>query len=68
MDTTVDDLSKESVRIAFENLPLGREEGRTVVFFIVDMNVEQLTKIGNLLDEGQAEERSLAPSLSLRMW
>ncbi|KAL7940633.1 hypothetical protein V8C42DRAFT_362150 [Trichoderma barbatum] len=53
VDTTVGDLSKESVRDSFREPSFRKEEGRTVVFFIVDMNVEQLTKIGNLLDEGK---------------
>jgi NADPH:quinone reductase-like Zn-dependent oxidoreductase len=50
---TFGDLSKESVRDTFRKPTFHKEEGRTVVFFIVDMNVEQLTKIGNLLDEGK---------------
>lgn len=53
VDTTVGDLSKESVRDTFREPAFRKEEGKTVVFFIVDMNVEQLTKIGNLLDEGK---------------
>jgi NADPH:quinone reductase-like Zn-dependent oxidoreductase len=39
VDTTAGDLSKEA--------------GRRVVFFIVDMNAEQLAKIGDLIDEGK---------------
>ncbi|EHK17640.1 uncharacterized protein TRIVIDRAFT_42730 [Trichoderma virens Gv29-8] len=53
VDTTVGDLSKESVRDSFREPFFRKEEGRTVVFFIVDMNVEQLTKICNLLEEGK---------------
>ncbi|RFU73499.1 zinc-binding dehydrogenase domain-containing [Trichoderma arundinaceum] len=53
VDTTVGDLSKESVRDSFREPFFRKEDGRTVVFFIVDINVEQLTKIGNLLDEGK---------------
>ncbi|PTB34727.1 hypothetical protein M441DRAFT_180682 [Trichoderma asperellum CBS 433.97] len=53
VDTTVGDLSKESVRDRFREPFFRKEEGRTVVFFIVDMNIQQLTEIGNLLDEGK---------------
>ncbi|KAM0477624.1 hypothetical protein ACHAPX_005938 [Trichoderma viride] len=53
VDTTVGDLSRESVRDSFREPFFRKEEGRTVVFFIVDMNVQQLTEIGNLLDEGK---------------
>ncbi|KAI5461853.1 hypothetical protein BGZ63DRAFT_386742 [Mariannaea sp. PMI_226] len=53
VDTTVGDLTKESVRDSFRKPGFRKQDGRTVVFFIVDMNVEQLTKIGDLLDEGK---------------
>lgn len=53
MDITVGDLSKESIRDTFQELAFRKEEGKTVVFFIVNINVKQLTKISNLLDEGK---------------
>jgi NADPH:quinone reductase-like Zn-dependent oxidoreductase len=53
VDTTVGDLSKQEVRDGFRKPYFRVEDGRTVVFYIVDMNVGQLTQIGNLIDEGK---------------
>ncbi len=51
VNTTAGDISKEAERDRLRQGVVSKEAGRRVVFFIVDMNAEQLAKISDLIDE-----------------
>ncbi|KAH8889160.1 NAD(P)-binding protein [Thozetella sp. PMI_491] len=53
VNTKAGDVSKETDRDRLRQGVVTEEDGRKVVFFIVDMNAKQLAKVADLIDEGK---------------